>query len=437
MVSFILYMVFIISYFLHLPARFPGLGEMRFDFILMGMILLSTIFVGIDILRKQEKLKTMKFFLLLIAYIIVTIPLVEWPGSVIRHGLENYSKVGMFFLFTISIVDTEKKLRIFMFIFLVCQIFRVVEPAYLHITTGYWGDLAYSHKDGSLISLNRLSGSPSDVVNPNQLAWVIVSIIPFMYYLAWQGNKTLKFVFLSVLPVLIYALMLTGSRSGLLSLFAVIIAIIILSEKKVMNIAIWAVIALPVFLIISTYLSADLRERYMSLFDPTVAGRDTAMGRLEGVKKDLATIFNKPLVGHGLGTSREVSANFLRGKAQIAHNLYVETLQEIGLIGFVIFMQFIRTLFNSLTEAKKKLTEGMASSDSFLIRLILSIQAWVIMDLFYSLSCFGLSSWEWYLFGGVATVCLMLAKEYVNEAESVQYPGVGHAVLSQSNGKAI
>lgn len=433
--SLFIYMVFTISYFLHLPARFQFLGEIQFDLILVALIAVMLIANGGGSIK--QGLFTNRFFIYLILFIVGTIPVVEWPGSVIRHGIENYLKVTIFFIYTIAIINTEKRLKIFIAVFLICQLFRVAEPAYLHVTTGYWGDLAYSNKDGSMVGLNRLGGSPFDVVNSNQLAWVIVSTVPFIYYLAWQGGKAFKLVFIGISPILIYALMLTGSRSGMLSLVAVIIAIIILSEKKLKNIAIWGAIALPVFFIISAYLSADLRERYMSLFDSTAAGRETAVGRVEGIKKDLTTIMNKPFVGHGLGTSKEVSANLLSGRAQIAHNLYVETLQEVGLIGFIIFMLFIRTIYKSLTEAKKTLKGYMPSSDSFLTRLILAIQAWVIMDLFYSLSCFGLNSWEWYLFGGVTAVCLMLSREYAGKERSLPSEQGERVLLKPSNGKAV
>lgn len=424
-------MVFTISYFLHLPARFPFLGEMQFDLILVALIAVTLIFSGGGI---RQGVLANKFFIYFILFIVGTIPVVEWPGSVIGHGIENYIKVAVFFIYTIAIINTEKRLKIFIGVFLICQLFRVAEPVYLHITTGYWGDLAYSNKDGSMVGLNRLGGSPFDVVNSNQLAWVIVSTVPFIYYLAWQGGKAFKLVFIGISPILIYALMLTGSRSGMLSLVAVIIAIIILSEKKLKNIAIWGAIALPVFFIISAYLSADLKERYMSLFDPTAAGRETAVGRVEGNKKDLATIMNKPFVGHGLGTSKEVSANLLAGRAQIAHNMYIEALQEVGLLGFTIFMLFIVTIFKNLAEAKRKLKGCMYYRDSYLPRLMSAIQAWGIMDLFYSLSCFGINSWEWYLFGGVAATSLVLAREYAGQ-ENSELPEQNDRVLMNPSGR--
>lgn len=428
-------MAFTISYFLHLPARYPGLGEIRFDFILMGATFLAIILEGMRVLKLGENVKTSRLFLVLVAYIIITIPFVEWPGSVIRHGVENYSKTAFFYVFTVAIIDSEKRLKAFMAVFLICQLIRVAEPAYLHFTDGYWGDIAYSHTDGGLESLLRLAGAPHDVVNPNQLAWLIVGIIPFLYYILWmKGGLVNKLLFIAPLPVLVYALVLTGSRSGILSLMVVIIATMAIGRNRLRRIALWTVIALPIAMFTMSQITPELKERYMSLIDEEAVGRDTVVGRVEEIRKTIKTVANKPIVGHGLGTSREVSANFLSGRAKIAHDLYVEILQEIGVAGLVIFALFVTAVFKALAEARK-ISGGHGTGQTFVQRLAAATQVWVIMDLFYSLSCFGLSSWEWYLFGGIATVCVTLARERANDAEAVQVPLIRHAAITAPGGK--
>lgn len=410
MISYIFYLLFTISYFLHLTSRAPELGLIHFDFILMGITLLFAMLEGNASLNVN--LKTTKLLLILIAFIIFTLPFVQWPGSVIRNGLENYSKVIFFYFFTVFIINTRGRLKVFITVFLLCQMFRILEPSYLHITAGYWGDVAYANTAGGFQQkLARLSGAPHDVVNPNQLAWVIVSIIPFLYYLAWQrSGAVLKLVAVSLLPVLIYALFLTGSRSGLLSLLVVLLAMALKGGGKFRTILTVSIIFIPLIIITAERLSPELKERYVSLYDENVAGHDTAMGRVVGLKKDFSTVLNRPIFGHGLGTSKEVSANLMSGRAMIAHNLYIETLQELGAAGFIIFILFIRAVILNLMQARKILLQGR-QEDPFLTGLIHAVEVWIIMDLFYSLSCFGLSSWEWYFFGGISAICVRLAME--------------------------
>ncbi|MBE9528373.1 MAG: O-antigen ligase family protein [Proteobacteria bacterium] len=416
---FAIFILFTASYFLHLTSRIPALGLIRFDFILIFVVLGLAILSG-SFSRYQKNLQPTRLLLYLLLFILVTIPFVEWPGSVINYGIVNFSKVAIFFFFITIIIDTEKRLKIFVTVFLLCQTFRILEPVFLHITTGYWGDIAYSTINAEQQSLNRLSGAPHDVVNANQFAWVINSTLPFIYYLLWQSVKTLKILAILLFPIFVYALLLTGSRSGLLSLLLIVIIIMLLGKNKSKKIIIGTVIFIPMILFIAGNLSPELGERYLSIIDRDVAGGASAAGRVTALSKNFSTVSNKPFIGHGLGTSQEISANFGGGgRAMLTHDLYVEVLQELGLAGFIIFALYIKAVIISLLRARRILMD-LSSEHSWLLNLVTATLVWLGMHLFYSLSCFGLSSWEWYLFGGIATVCLKLAQEYASNEDAVQ-----------------
>ena len=412
--GFNLYLVFIISYFIHLPSRIPFLGYIRFDLLLIVIIAVLIIKDTSSWNREQLwNLKTVNRLMLFMGLILLTIPLVQWPGSVVRYGFESYAKVLPLFFFTVALVNTERKLKLFMSVFILCQTFRILEPAYLHWTTGYWGSSAHSQV-GSFAALDRLSGAPHDVVNPNQLAWVIVSTIPFIFYLGLQNSLKLKLSSIALLSIFLYVIMLTGSRSGLLSLFVLIIAMIWIGTGKIKKLATGMVLVIALTFIVVSNLSPDLKLRYLSIVDRSVPGGDTATGRINAIKRELSVVWNRPVFGHGLGTSKEISANFLIGRAKTSHNLYIEILQEVGIVGFVMFMLYVVEIMRSLKKAKRFLF-SIPSDHVWLLQLITATQAWIAMHLFYSLSCFGLTSWEWYFFGGVSTVCLKLAGEYVSK----------------------
>lgn len=409
-IGFYLYLVFIVSYFLHLTSRIEFLGLIRFDLILVGLIFIIILFS-----KKSEKdnsyLETSKYLQYLIIFILITLPLVEWPGSVIRFGANDFIKVIVFYYFSVLLINSGKKFKIFLIVFLACQTFRILEPAYLHITTGYWGDGAFSNTGGELTFLDRLAGAPSDIVNSNQLAWIVNSTIPFIYYLCWKNGGKLKYIPLLLFPIFTYVILLTGSRSGLLSLIVLVSAILYYGGKRFKRIAFGAILLVPTIIISITVMSEDLKTRYLSIYDSSVTGGDTAQGRIDGLKNDFSVVLNRPIFGHGLGTSAEANFNIFGGRAQKAHDLYIEVLQELGLIGFVLFALYIKAIFRNLLIAKRFLND-LKEKNSFLLNLIYATIVWMIMDLFYSLSCFGLNSWEFYLFGGISAVCLKLAKEY-------------------------
>lgn len=402
--------LFTVSYFLHLTSRLPLLGQIHFDLLLGGGTLVA-VFIqqGGNALRlDQPTARRLNQFLL---YIFLSLPFVTWPGSVIKLNLSDWIKVALFFLLVVGAVRTERQLRLLMTVFLVCQLFRMLEPLYLHITTGYWGDIAYSHTGGTMTGLNRLSGSPHDVVNSTQLAWVIVGTIPFLFYLLWNSGKLGKLFFAALLVPSIQTLLLTGARSGLLSLAAVIFGMILLSKRKLRNLMIAIAVTLPLALLMIGTLSPEMQTRYLSLIDSNVVGADTRQGRIDGMLRQLGTISHNPLFGNGLGTTREVNWNIMGGSSQITHNLYIEILQCTGIIGFAIFMLYIVSIVKSLKQVHQLLQSKGYSEDDWLWRLSSATFVWVIMDLFYSMSCFGLISWEWYFFGGVATVCHAMAIE--------------------------
>lgn len=386
------------------------MGTLRFDLLLgAGTLIVLLLQQGGDTLRLgEETAKRLNRFLL---YIFLSLPLVTWPGSVINNNLSEWIKVALFYLLVVGTVRTEGHLRLLMTVFLACQLFRIFEPLYLHITTGYWGDIAYSHAEGGMSGLNRLGGAPHDIVNANQLAWVIASTIPFLFYLLWQWGGWGRLLFCLLLLPAVNALLLTGSRSGLLSLVAVILGIIWFSRNKRRNFLIAIVVVLPLALVLMGQLAPDMQTRYLSLIDSDVAGADTRQGRINALVVQIGSVSNNPLFGNGLGTSGETNWNVLGGSSQITHNLYIEILQETGIIGLTLFIMFIVSIVRSLRRAQQLLMSKGYGSTDWLTRLVSATLVWVFMDLFYSFSCFGLRSWEWYFFGGIATVCYVLAQE--------------------------
>ena len=69
-----------------------------------------------------------KIMIIMIIYIVISLPLVKWPGSVIKNGSTFYIKAIIFYFYTIMLVENENKFKTLLFIFIGCQIFRILEP---------------------------------------------------------------------------------------------------------------------------------------------------------------------------------------------------------------------------------------------------------------------------------------------------------------------
>jgi putative inorganic carbon (hco3(-)) transporter len=417
--GFNLYLLFVISWFSHLSARLKFLGTMRFDLIL---IVLLTIIIVLG--NKDENLtseikssKIHKIISLLLVYIVVTLPFVEWPGSVMHSGLENFVKAVVFYYFTIYFVNDERKLRLFVIVFLGCQCFRILEPVYLHITQGYWGSFASME---NWEYLERLSGAPDDVVNPNGLAFIALTVIPFLYYL-FNVSKFYKIAATLLIPVSIYALVLTGSRSGMVGLFAVLIAIFFKSKNKVF-VLLLICIGMSVAL---SHMGADSKDRFASIFVSGTKSDEGTSDRLIGTKIAFKIALKKPLFGYGIGTSREANANFGTYGDKPTHDLYGEIAIELGFIGLAMFLFLMKEIVLNYNRAKNIMATTTFSSD-YLPHLTDAAQAWLVMNIIFSFASFGLSSYEWYLFAGLSSVLYRIVDARNRSVEAEQSMGLGN-----------
>lgn len=403
--GFALFIVLVVFTLLSVPSRWPALGIVRPTLLIVVVVAIQIIVHG-GSPQQADASRTTRRLNLLIGYILLTIPFVEWPGSVVRFGVENLLKVVVFFYFAAYLVDSFRRMRILIGAFVTCQVIRVLEPLYLHVTTGYWGDAA-SVGDGEFLA--RLSGAPSDIINPNGLAFVVLSVLPFLHYLLWgSGRKLYRLLYVILLPAVLYAFMLTGSRSGLVGLVVLVGFMVWRSPHRVTAILAAAVASVAMV----SVMDAGMRERYLSLAETGTKHDVTRQGRIEGVEKDVQLGMRRPLFGHGLGTSVEALTHF-RGRAQISHNLYTEAFIELGIVGLVLYLRVLLSILSNvravgpaLKELARESLAGpimMRPEDvAYAGNLAEAVYAWVVMCLVFSLASYGLSEFYWYMVAGIS-----------------------------------
>lgn len=388
--TFILFIYFVVDFFLRFSARLPAYGVFRPTLLLIA-ILVFLIFLQKDKFRSQVNDPIFTAYFAILFYIFLTIPFVEWPGSVIKSNLDPFVKASIFLFFVGLFVDSVKRLKIFIFVFVACQIFRVLEPLVLNITTGYWGSATYlsSHEFA-----NRLSGAPADVINPNELGFVIVTIIPFLHYLLFPLGWKSKLIYLILMPALLYALILTMSRGGFIALLVVGFFIFKSSENKA-KLLFAGVISIMLAFSVMTPVQ---KERYLSLIDRDAEGGSSADGRIRGMVREFELGLTRPVFGHGLGTTPEAKTHKL-GERQASHNLYAELLIEIGLIGMFLFLGFLSRIIRRLSYTKSLIDHEDRSP--FFKGLNKSLIALFWMYAIYSINYWGLSQYYWYFFAGL------------------------------------
>lgn len=405
-----IYLLFAVSWFLHLGARLPFLGVIRFDLLLVCVLMYLAFMSKKDTdardeVSNTEGARTDSILRVLVAYSILTIPFVYWPGSVINTGIANFVKAVVFYYFTVAFVRTEQDVKKLIVVFVACQLVRIIEPLYLHITEGYWGDVAYMLAGTE--ALDRLSGAPSDVINPNGLAFIICLVLPFLYLMAGFSWKSRIVAFL-LASTCLYTLALTGSRSGIIGLFVILLGILAKSKRRVM----WVTSVVIIGIVSFPMLSANMQDRYLSTIGLGEKNAGTAEGRVSGVVDNFMVVLHRPVFGHGLGTSREANANF-GTTDQPAHNLYAETAQELGLVGLLLLLGLLKSIYVGFHKCKR--TYSQHNTSMFLRQLVDCMQIVLIMNFIFSFASYGLSSYEWYFLGGMSVAMQRLAMKESEE----------------------
>ncbi|WP_417448363.1 O-antigen ligase family protein [Idiomarina abyssalis] len=394
--SFGIYIFFLIDFFMHLSARFPAYGVIRPTLVLVLMISLS-LFIQRERFKGWTKDPIVYSLGVLLAYIIISLPLVEWPGSVIKNNLGDFVKAVVFFYFTVLLVDTNKRLKLLFFVFVFCQVLRVLEPLFLNLTEGYWGSSTHlGHGEFS----QRLAGSPSDVINPNELGFVIVTAIPFLHYMLWSSNLKARLLYILILPPLMYALMLTQSRGAFVALLVIGFFIFKESNRKMMLI----IVAVAIAFLGWQVMNDEQKDRYLSLVGKSETSNAASVdGRIQGMLREFSLGLERPIVGHGLGTTPEAKTHIL-GSRQASHNLYAELLIELGFVGALIFISFLVKVYRRLVDSSRLLLFSRNADKTFYINLNKALIAVFWMYAAYSFNYWGLSQYYWYFFAGSVVV---------------------------------
>lgn len=387
--------VYVVSFFLHSGERFPVIAPLRPDLLSAALVILS-VFPYIRQKVILLRLPPARALTALIIVVILTTPFTQWPGSVIRDHWQPFIKAILFFYFTVLVVDTPKRLRIFLAVFLGCQIVRVMEPLYLHLSEGYYGSATYL---GGGEFAGRLAGAPADVINPNGLGFVIATLVVFLHFMLGQSKRAvLKLAYVLIVPPVLYALILSMSRGGFIALLVGGWLIFRQSSRK----GLLVIVAIAAAIGAWSVMSDVQKDRYLSLVTTSSSQSGSAEGRIRGMMNEFKLGFNRPIFGHGLGTTREAKVHFGGGR-EASHNLYAEVMIELGIVGLIFYLIFLFRIYETIkgqfgTWRNSTSTVGL---DDYFARLHKACAAIFWVYAVYSFNYFGLSQDYWYIFGGL------------------------------------
>ena len=238
-----------IIFYTHIAGRLPFLAPFRIEFILGTCLLL---FVINKLLKGNIKLDENKLNIIIFMFILVLITSVIF-AYVHMRALTTFIRVFKFFaiyLMIIAAIDTEKKLKGFITVYLIMICLLFVEPFLLSLQGK--GFIYNNH-------MWRLAGATEQFGHPNALGMITASNLPFLYYLIkYNQSKIVKLTSVGLIIIAIRVIMLTQSRTAFVGLITCVFAIWISSKKYLLG----SVIAVICLALIWTYAPQQTKNRF-------------------------------------------------------------------------------------------------------------------------------------------------------------------------------
>ena len=106
----------------------------------------------------------------------------------------------------------------------------------------------------------------------------------------------------------------------------------------------------------------------------------------------------------------------------MSHNLYDESLIELGILGTAIVLAYLfatwRLARGSLLALTTAEDRGL-SLEPILQWMPRALMVWTFMCLVFNLASYGLSEYQWYFIGGLAVVVMRLIEERLETGGSI------------------
>lgn len=297
------------------------------------------------------------------------------PESSINQGLE-YAKLVIIYIVMIGVVKNE--------IQLIC-----ILRTYLYSTILYALHSLLEYSNGRVeyrMGISRMVGS--DFSDPNSFGASLVLSLPIAYILmTFENNKFIKNVIRLYYILVIYCVVLTGSRSAFLGLlFLCIIWFIFQKKNKIIT---FIIIIFSLFALWN-FMPIEKRERIQTLWDENAGPENahtSAQGRIDGLIMSWDIFLERPLTGVGAGgdnfmkyplANRNDNKIIYRGQP---HNLYGQVISSFGIIGVILFVGYIISIYKSCN-----VTNYAISSYNFLYLTGVSLRICLVLLLFFGLA---------------------------------------------------
>ncbi len=350
----------------------------------LDFLMIIVIILGLDYFDKFKlkgfSLKKNYLFIFGLAFILWSALSLLWS---INRQLSLYYFLRLFlaisFFLVISLIKVDWRKISFAFIF----------AGLIQSLLAFWQFFSQKFFSSKILGIafqtaGRLGSSVIELANtrwlraygsfphPNILAAFLLTVIFFDFYLIIKEKSKIAFY---LLPLFIFALLITFSRASILVLIFILLLWICLSFifKELTDLRKIAIFSLIIIFIFSSLLAPFLIVRLKGQERVELISLKERINQFYLAKNLIKKFF---FLGSGLGTFTFAfylfQPNFPNWYYQPVHNIYLLIWQELGIIGFFLFFLFLVIAFVYAFKNKLK-KEGVFIFSLFLSLLIIGL----------------------------------------------------------------
>lgn len=275
------------------------------------------------------------FHLLVLLFFLWNFASVYWSldASGTRQRITTYGQVFLLLLVFWEVFQKPEQLR--------AGVQAYVLGSYVLI-----GGTLYNYANG-IVAVAYEGRYSAPGVNAVDMALMLIMGMPLALYLVLASGRGLasrlgQFVNLAYLPLAMYAVVLTGSRTSLLAAIPFVLYVALTPLIRPQHRALIFVGLLGLLAALLPFIPPAVISRLGTL-GSSIAGEDLG-GRVSLWREAIGILASRPLLGTGGG-----ALDGIMGSA--AHNTYVSIATETGMIGFTLFLTILAVVAYQIVKA--------------------------------------------------------------------------------------
>ncbi len=192
-------------------------------------------------------------------------------------------------------------------------------------------------QDSTIMFEERYSGAEG--LNTNKFAMMCAQLGAVMIgAFIYLRNKLLKVLSLLAFAVSVLIIVISGSRSALIGLLASTLFVVILTQVKGFRKAFIPIVLIALVGFVIVHYLSSIDSPIIDRFNVEAITENGGTGRLGYATRIINEVISiHPLFGVGMGGQNVMAL----GIPKQAHNIIIDPLSQLGIIGFIIYLCYI------------------------------------------------------------------------------------------------